>query len=104
MGVSHHHARRFIGQSVAVHCHGGQCHYGIIRHVTPDCIVLERVGSGYGPVGTNSQKLEVTTADKPGNAEMREVGFGGFGGFGFGRSRFLALPLFTLLAITLAGF
>lgn len=111
MGVSYHHAKRFIGQSVAVHCHGGQCHYGIIRHVTPEYVVLQRMGGGYGSVGTNSHKLELTTADKPGNVEMRDMAFGGYGypGYGYGGfggygGGYLTLPLFTLLAITLAAF
>ncbi|WP_134700097.1 hypothetical protein [Ammoniphilus sp. YIM 78166] len=94
MAVSYAHASRFVGQHVVAHCVGGRTYYGMVKSVTHDTVYLQPIGAPAGYVSHKQEKLKVKTADKPGKAETQEVYWWGPGA--------IALPLFVILALSLA--
>jgi hypothetical protein len=97
MGVSYHDAKRYWGCHAVMHCIDGSRHYGIIRRVTPEEIWFEPIGTGVRPVAVESQIPEISEADRTDDPIIETVQF-----FRpFSRGRFLALPLFAILAISL---
>lgn len=96
VGVSYHYAKRCCGLPAVMHCINGRRYYGIIRRVTPAEIWYEPIGTGIRPVGAESQVPEISEADQTDDPIIETVQF-----FGpFARGRFLALPLFALLALS----
>lgn len=109
MGLSHGYCRNFVGQPVVAHCAGGHRYYGIVHDVTQGAVILRQHGTGINYVKGNSKtlKVEKAKADKLGKVEAQPVfGYGGFGGgyggYGYGYGAYIALPLYVLLAISLA--
>lgn len=103
MGLNYDYCCRFIGQPVVAHCMGGKRYYGIVQSVTNEYIVMRGLPGGVGPVSSNSKKLKLTTADKPEKGEIEPVqyyGGYGYGGYGYGAN--YVLPLYVLLALSLA--
>lgn len=98
MGLSYGYCCRFIGKPVVVTCTGGRTYSGVVRQVTPAGIVLQR--TPYGAVAGDSTSIDVATADQPGKMEIQDTAFGyGYPGY---YNPYIALPLFVLLAISLA--
>lgn len=99
--ITYEYARRFVGRHVAVHCHGGRVHHGVITGVTPSHVHIHT--SPYGVVSSDHNELDITTLENKTNAELQTVqwGYGYRYGFGYGGAAVTTLALYSILAISL---
>jgi hypothetical protein len=73
MVISYQNARKYIGQPVCVQVKGGKRHYGILRDVRRDGMMLAPVGPGFA--GGQTEDGQFVTADQAGRADAETCFF-----------------------------
>ncbi|WP_028987264.1 hypothetical protein [Thermicanus aegyptius] len=95
MAVSYAYARQFVGKAVVCDCHDGMRHYGIVHHVTPTHLRIAPIRPSVRLAShTMDKEFEVTTLEQAGKPWIVPTYYPlGYAG--------LALPLYTILALSL---